>query len=86
MVALEKDGKLMLQLLNANGHHSCSRTITEDFIPPVIDIKLSIELDTKPTKLILQPEGRELSFEYRDGRAYVELDRLDIHNIIEVVK
>ena len=85
-VCLEKDGKLMLQLLNANGHHSCSRTITEDFISPVVDIKLSIELDAKPAKLILQPEGRELDFEYKNGRAYVELDRLNIHSIIEVVK
>ncbi len=86
VVCLEKDGKLMLQLLNANGHHADPNTVTEDFISPIVDIKLSIELDAKPAKLILQPEGRELDFEYKDGRAYVELDRLNIHSIIEVVK
>ena len=86
IVCLEKDGRLMLQLLNANGHHADPTSITEDFIPPIVDIKLSIGLDTKPAKLILQPEGRELSFEYKYGRAYFELDRLDIHSVIEVVK
>lgn len=86
VVCLEKEGKLMLQLLNANGHHSDPNAVTEDFISPIVDIKLSIELDANPEKLILQPEGRELAFEYKDGRAYVELNRLDIHSVIEVVK
>ena len=85
-VCLEKDGHLMLQLLNANGHHNDASTITEDFIPPIIDIRLSIALNEKPKELILQPEGRSIPFEYRDGRAYLELDRLNIHDIIEVIQ
>lgn len=50
----------------------------------MLDITLSIELDKKPQKLILQPENRELEFEYKGGRAYVEINRVDIHSIIEI--
>ena len=85
IIALEKDGKLMLQLVNANGGHCDPGMVTEDFIPPALDIKLSIAARHAPQKLTLQPEHRDIPFEYRDGRAYFEIDRLDIHNIVEVV-
>ena len=85
-VCLSKDGRLMLQLINANGNHASATTVTEDFIPPVVDIVLSIKLESKPQALILQPEGRSLDFEYENGRARLRLDRLDIHSVIEVVK
>ena len=51
-----------------------------------MDIKISIESETRPHKLILQPEGKEISFEYRDGRVYFEIARMNMHNIIEVLK
>lgn len=86
IVCLEKDGKLMLQLVNANGNHSNWRCATEDFIPPVLDIRLSIAFDTPPKKLLLQPNHQEIPFEYKNGRAYFEIDRVYIHNVVEVIK
>ena len=86
IVALNKDEKLMIQLVNANGSHANPDTATDDLIPPVLDIKLSIKLESQPKKLILQPQGRELSFEYKNSRAYVNIDRIDIHSVIEVIK
>ncbi len=85
IICLEKDNKLMLQLINANGAHADAATMTEDTIPPVLDVKLSIALPHKPKKLVLRPEGRELPFAYENGRAYVTIDRLDLYEIIEVV-
>ena len=86
IVPLEKDGRLMVQLVNGNGSHAAPNNITDDQLPPVLDITLSIATDTKPKRLVLQPEGRELEFSYCDGRAYVEIDRMNIHNIVEVVE
>ena len=86
LVPLKKDGKLMLQLINGNGRHTDPTMATEDFIPPVVDIKLSIALEKAPKQLLLQPEGRELAFTYENGRAYFEVSRLDIHSIVEVVE
>jgi len=39
---LEKDGKLFVQLVNANGDHSNPRAYTEATIPPVMDLKLDV--------------------------------------------
>ena len=86
IVPLEKDRRLMVQLVNGNGNHAAPNNITDDQLPPVVDITLSIATDTKPKRLVLQPEGRELEFSYCDGRAYVEIDRVNIHNVVEVVE
>lgn len=86
LVCLEKNGRLMLQLVNANGHHSSQNSITEDFISPVLDIELSIASDAPASRLVLQPQGREIPFEYRNGRIYFSISRLDIHSVVEVIK
>lgn len=85
LVCLEKNGRLMLQMINMNGSHRDVSVATDDMLPPVVDIEVSIECPSKPEKLLFWPEGKELEFEYRNGRAYVKIDRLDIQNIIEVV-
>lgn len=84
IVCLEKDGRILVQLLNGNGNHHNILCDTEDFIPPVIDIELSISQDIAEHRLVLQPEGKELDFYEKDGRIYIKLDRLDMHNVIEI--
>ena len=84
ITALKMGEKLTVQLVNGGGNHSYSSCATDDYIPPVLDIKLSVALDKKPEKLVLQPENKELEFEYKDGRAYVDVNRVDIHSIIEI--
>ena len=86
VVALEKDGKLMLQLVNAGGTHANAGVASDDYIPPVLDITLTLSLSKAPQKLILQPEGRELQFTTTtDGKITVSIGRVDIHSIIEVL-
>lgn len=84
IIALQKDGKLMIQLLNAGGNHADAACATDDHIPPILDIELSVALPKAPKRMILQPDGKELSVTYQNGRAYVSVDRVDIHSIIEV--
>lgn len=86
VINLIKDQKLMIQLINCNGNHSDLHTATYDNIPPTLDVELSIALDSKPQALVMQPEGRTLDFEWKDGRAYTKIDRIDIHSVIEVIK
>lgn len=86
IVLLEKDGRIMLQLINANGSHRDLQTLTDDVLPPVVDARLSISMQNKPRALILQPEGRPLDFDYRDGRVYFSVDRVDIHSVVEVIE
>ena len=86
ILCTEKNGREFIQIVNANGNHCNPNVLTDDTLPPLIDLKLSIALDKAPKSLILQPEGRELSFEYKDGRAFVDIDRINIHAVLEIVK
>ena len=86
ITVLEKDGRMMIQLVNANGNHADPRSATEDFIPACYNVQLALNLSAKPRKLILQPEGKELDFAYENGKASVKLDKLNMHEIIEVVE
>ena len=85
VTVLEKNGRMLIQLVNANGDHSNPTVTTEDYIPACLDIKLSIALSQKPKALMLQPEGRALDFEYADGTAKVALSRLEMHDILEII-
>ena len=81
---LEEDGRRAVQLVNANGAHASREVATEDFIPPILDVTLSIKAEKKPRGLILQPEGRELAFNWKDGKITVEIPRVDLYEIIEI--
>ena len=83
---LIKDGKQMIQLVNANGMHRSPNVATENKIQPCRDIVLSVAAEKRPLAMFLRPSGKELRIAYADGRATVRLDRVDIHEIIEVVK
>jgi len=82
--ALEKDGKLFVQLVNANGQHHNAKTFSENFLPPALDVKVRLALPKRPSALVLQPAGRPLDFAWQDGVATFTLPRLDIYDIVEV--
>ena len=81
---LRKDGKLLVQLVNANGRHRAMTVLTENFLPPVLDIELAVRLDHCPAVVRLQPEGRDLDFNWADGVAVVRVPRVDVHAVVEI--
>ena len=82
IIDFEKDGQLMAQLVNCNGNHYDEKSLTEDFIPPVLDVELKIRLDSRPGAVFLQPDGKRLKFSWRNGYAEVTVPRVDIHSTI----
>ncbi len=84
IMCLTKNERLLLQLVNANGNHNNAASLTEDQIPPVVDIVLSVKCEKAPQTILLQPEGKDLPFDFKNGRAYVTIPRVDIHNVVEV--
>jgi len=74
----------MVQLINCNGNHSSNTCDTEDVIPPVVDILLSVACDKEPAEVMMQPGAVQLPFEYRDGRVYVRIDRVNMHNVVVI--
>ncbi|MBQ8840199.1 MAG: hypothetical protein IJ004_02640 [Clostridia bacterium] len=84
IVVTKKDNKTMIQLVNAGGTHADSASTTDDYIPPVLDIKLSINAPNAKA-LVLQPEGTLLPMEHAsNGRLITTIPRIDIHSIIEI--
>ena len=78
----------MIQLVNGNGSHDNSSSVTDDRIPPVIDIEMSAVVDDLPDRILLQPQGRELPYTVYSGienghfRIRFAVDRVDIHSIV----
>ena len=84
VVDMEKDGRRLIQLINAGGAHHNLRVLTEDRIPPLTGIVLEIRTDRRPRAIRLQPEGRRLRFRWKEGVATVEIPSLEIHGTLEI--
>ena len=83
IVDLERDGRRLVQLVNGNGRHHDKSVATEEAIEPVRGIRLAIRFPEKPSALRLQPEGRDLAFDWTDGAAVVEIPEVASHSTVE---
>ena len=84
MTPLQKDGRLLIQLVNMNGPHSDTRTPSFDRIPPCRDVRLSAAFERKPASVIQWPCGSTLDFNWDGERASFTIGRVDIHEIVEI--
>jgi hypothetical protein len=73
-------GKLAINLVNTAGPHQ-SQPILET-VPPVGPLTLTITQPAKPSKVIREPSGESMPFEYRDGAVRLTLPELQIHDIV----
>jgi len=84
-VAVNKlNNRIYVNLINVAGEHTAQSVIGYDEIPPLQDLRVTINLSSKPAAIILQPEGKKLRFSYKEGRAAVAIPGLTIHSILEV--
>lgn len=86
VTVLEKEGKRFVQLVNTCGGHSDPREMTIDEIPPIGPLKISLKVRGENARVILRPEGREMTGQVREGRFETVLDRLAIHEILEIME
>lgn len=82
LVCLQKDDRLMLQIVNANGSHANPHSVVEDTIPPLVDLKISLR--EKPQRITLQPENRDVPFWKENGRYVFAVPRVDLHSVAVV--
>jgi len=84
-VALNKlNGKTYVNLINVAGESTNQSAIGYDQVPPLTDISVTIQ--GKPAKVILQPEGKELTISYSAGKSTVIVPKLEIYSILEVTE
>jgi hypothetical protein len=84
-VAVNKlNGKTFINLINVAGESTNQSAIGYDQVPVLTD--LSVTINGKPSKIILQPEGKELNISYANGKSIVVVPKLEIHSILEIVE
>ena len=85
VVLTRLNDKLYVNLINAAGDHNGKATIGYDEVPSLENIEVRINTGSRPKKIILQPEGRELTPDYENGVSHVVVPSLHIHSILEVI-
>ena len=84
VVTSEKDGKLLVQLINTFGDHANPNVKGIDEIPSIYNLKLSVQTRKKPESVLLQPEAIPLKFSFEKGNVKIIIPELKIHNTIVI--
>jgi len=79
-----KDGRLLVNLVNTAGPHADRQNPIHDAIPPVGPLTITLRREARPSKVTLEPGGRAVEADYRDGCLRVTIPRLEIHAAIRV--
>ena len=79
------NGKMYVNLVNLAGEHTNITAIGYDEIPSVKDLTVSISTGKKPAKILLQPEGREMKTDFKNGVSVILVPELNIHSILEII-
>jgi len=78
--------RMFVNLINVAGEHTNPNAIGYDEIPSIKDLTVGIRTTKKPAKILMQPEGREMKFDYENGVSTMLVPDLDIHSILEVIQ
>ncbi len=84
LIPMRKDGRLSINLINTEGPHSNQKVNVFDEIAPVGPLTVTIRLAERPARIVRQPAGEVLPFDWAGGRAVVVLPRLEIHDVLVV--
>lgn len=82
VVVARNHGKLLIHLVNTAGPHQ-TQSILET-IPAVGPLEVAIRLPRKPTAVRLEPAGRQLETDYREGQLHVRVAKVEIHEMMAV--
>jgi hypothetical protein len=86
-VTLNKlNDRMYVNLLNVAGEHTNQSAIGYDEIPSLKDLRVRISTIKPPSKIVLQPEGLELEFDFQNGISKVFVPELHIHSILEIIQ
>lgn len=86
VTANKLNDKTMINLINVAGEHTNQTAIAYDQVPELKEITVSIKTAVKPSKILLQPEGKFLDFTFSDGKSIVKIPNLKLHSILEITE
>ena len=78
----EKEKRMVHHLLYA---HTTLRgkniEVIEDVVP-LYEVACSVASERKPGRVVLQPQGEEIPFDYKDGRVSYSVPMVDVHQMV----
>ena len=80
----EKEARNILHLLYAHTTvRGRSTEVIEDTVP-LYNVTCSVKCAEKPSEIMLVPTGEKLDFEFRGGKVYFTVPKVDIHQMVEI--
>lgn len=86
VIPAEKEGRMLIQLVNTSGDHANRHVKGIDEIPALRGLKVAVRMKEKPKKVMLQPEGKSLKFNFTGDNISFVVPELKIHDIVEIIK
>jgi len=78
------NNKLYVSLINVSGEHSNENAIGYDEIPVIKDLSVSVQVPSKPVRIMLQPGGKTIEYGYKDGKVTLTVPELTLNSILEI--
>ncbi len=85
MILRQKDGDLMVNLINRGSGETLSptRVILEN-LPPIENVTVHVPRDRPPKAVRVVPADMKIKWAYADGRVNISVPRVDIHRVLVI--
>ncbi len=84
IIPAEKDGKLLINVINTNEYYYFNTETAYGEIPPLYEIEIAVKCKHKPKSITLEPEHKVAQYRFDGEYAHVKIDKMHIHTIITV--
>jgi hypothetical protein len=78
------DGRLTVHFLNRTGFPVPDHHNFIDYLPTVGPLEVSLKAETRPRSVVWMPEGRPVTWDWKDGRLRATVPSLHVHGILLV--
>ncbi|OPA74024.1 hypothetical protein BVG16_25025 [Paenibacillus selenitireducens] len=80
----EAGHETIVHFLNYFAQKRPGYVIHNEEIPPIYDLEFRMRMDTMPTRVVLQPEGTELVWDWDGEHVNVRIPCLELHAIVHI--
>src|SRR5208282_2388218 len=85
MILRQKDGKLMVNLINRGSGETLSPTrVIGENLPPIENVVVHVRRDHQPRAVRVVPSDMKINWSYGNGRVTVTVPRVDIHRVVVI--
>ncbi|GAB2706107.1 hypothetical protein GCM10027037_35320 [Mucilaginibacter koreensis] len=80
----KKGNDILIQLVNATGQKVNVPTSVYNSVAPITTLNLSVKLAQKPTTVTLEPQHKQIPFQWNGSAINVSIDKLDLYDILKI--